>query len=409
MIVSIRWSSALLASLPIVPVFLSEYLSGLAFSPRGLIHSHEILPLFFAILAPPPAALSAASRLVQAAIVYRLSSTALPFAWAFTYALCLIRSLAGFVFTRAVGWAIPAWFSHYSLYEPLAGLGPGTYAYLTLVDKDLPGIFPPMIAIAFCWTENAPWTYGISSVVIICVKLLLLIRDTALGRWSPRLARSTDGRSYSTSSTTPLFEDAGLPEPAVQGGEKTPPAEAYASAKPCRSTPTSLTWYSLLPLLATLPYFLVSAPRLPFPQDTTLEILMLSFPRPIDIDLAATMINATINSFVPYVTAPSVTMAAFTHSAQHDALQLVSASHPGIPFHVDLDSHSEDLDGHYLHLAETFRWASEDRRAEWFMLVEDDFPVCKGGWEVISTVMNMLESRKADGSVDAGFIGTGGR
>lgn len=412
MIASIQWRAAFLALLPVIPVPLSPYLSGLAFSPRGVIHSHEILPLFFAVFAPPTGELAIATRLIQSVLLCHLSLNTPLYIWAFTCTLCLIRCLVGFTLTRSVGWAAPAWFSHYSLYEPLAGLGPGLYAYLTIIDNDLPEHLPPLLAVTFCWMENAPWTYGISILVANAVKLLLLVRvgGMALTKESPDATNVTTRSSGTTSATTPLFEDAGLPAPAVQQGEKSAQVAvaAYSPAKPTVSI-AACTRYGLLPLLATLPYFLIPAARLPFPEDTSLEVLVLSFPRPIEVDLAAAMINTTINSFVPFLSPPSITMSVFTHSAQHEALRLVSNSHPHIAFHADQDSHPEDVDGHYLHLAEAFRWAGEKRRAEWYMLVEDDFPVCKGGWDVIATVMNMLESQRADQSVDAGFIGTGGR
>jgi len=116
----------------------------------------------------------------------------------------------------------------------------------------------------------------------------------------------------------------------------------------------------------------------------------------------------------------------FTHAKVHEAMGRVEQEYemkgtPGVRFYADADDHDEDEWGHYLHLSEAFKWVGRGRPetangggglkpAEWIMLVEDDFPVCPGGWEVIETVMNRLEtSRIRDDIIRSGFIGTGGR
>lgn len=161
-------------------------------------------------------------------------------------------------------------------------------------------------------------------------------------------------------------------------------------------------------------YHLVPPSRRPLPstEGPLLDILMLSFPRPVPIDTSTAIISTTVRSFLPYLS-PAVSLSLFTHSVNHEALDLVHQKSPGVSLHIDTDSHPADIDGHYLHLAEAFRWMSSESgtHGEWIMLVEDDFPICNGdqGWSVIATAVNMLETDRRLGHIRSGFIGTGGR
>jgi len=138
---------------------------------------------------------------------------------------------------------------------------------------------------------------------------------------------------------------------------------------------------------------------------------MLSFPRPVPIETSVNIINTTVQSFVPFLS-PAVTLSLFTHSSTHEALRIVHEHTPQVSLHVDMDTHPDDVDGHYLYLAEAFRWILEDhiKQGEWVMLVEDDFPVCHGnkGWDVVATVVSTLEADRLEGRIRSGFIGTGG-
>jgi len=139
---------------------------------------------------------------------------------------------------------------------------------------------------------------------------------------------------------------------------------------------------------------------------------MLSFPRPVAIEDSINIINTTVQSFVPFLS-PAVTLSLFTHAPDHEALRLVQQHTPQVSLQVDTDTHPDDMDGQYLHLAEAFRWILEDdtKHGEWVMLVEDDFPICyeSKGWDVITTVVAKLETNRLEGNIRSGFVGTGGR
>ncbi|KAG9310843.1 hypothetical protein JVU11DRAFT_8697 [Chiua virens] len=85
-------------------------------------------------------------------------------------------------------------------------------------------------------------------------------------------------------------------------------------------------------------------------------------------------------------------------------------------FYADQDTHPDASQGQYLHLAEVFRWLvkRDGARAEWVMLVEDDFPVCgEWGWQGIVRVMHALKQGHDTPSPETtkvwgGFVGTGG-
>jgi hypothetical protein len=199
-------------------------------------------------------------------------------------------------------------------------------------------------------------------------------------------------------------------------------------------------------LLISTPYYLLSSitpsvrttsmPAAPFSPSPLLEILVLSFPRP----KSSLIISTTITSYLPYVISNNhnVRLSLFTGAVDHIAFQQLQNEFrdKDITFYVDKDKHPEAVQGQHLHLAEAFRWVSEkgsadgaagaSERAEWIMLIEDDFPLCGGdvGWEAIVKVMNILENGRPEEDAGDGkggkrkgripkrrgaFIGTGGR
>ena len=161
------------------------------------------------------------------------------------------------------------------------------------------------------------------------------------------------------------------------------------------------------------------------------------------------LLDETLGSFVRSAngytnTTGDIGISVFTHSKEHEAMDQVKEKYEAmwvgkregewnegvrVGWKVDRDVHEEDQDGHFLHLAEAFRYALEMGRDRergqdqfeegeeahetdegWILLVEDDFPVCPGGWQVVETVMNRLVWWKEErGAILSGFIGTGGR
>ncbi|KAH8096861.1 hypothetical protein BXZ70DRAFT_944846 [Cristinia sonorae] len=375
----------------------------LTYTPRGLIYSHEVLPFFLAPFAVPETVLTLISRLIQWCLLFLLPLSAAPYLWLFWMSLAAIRALVGYLLTRSVGWAYPSLFSHWALYESASGLGPSLLAYFGICGTEkVTGILPPKfrrnewllipsLTILFCWLEHRPWTYGIALLCIAVLQAFFHLFDVQ-------------------TSYVPL------------------PTVTTTNARPIRS---SLKTIGLSFIAVVVPYILFDhlpkPPRLPLPsppnpQAPLLEILILTFPRPAGIEVSAQLLSTTIVSFVPYLAPKNVILSTFTHSPNHEAfkqVQQVYTDRQDMFFHVDTDSHPNDTDGHYVHLAEAFRWVLEkdpSRRAEWIMLAEDDFPVCGGteGWDVITTVVNMLETDRLSGvaigapNLRAGFIGTGG-
>lgn len=364
------------ATLPLLTLPFASFLPDLAYTPRGLIHGSQCLPLFVSPFAPPSTYIDVIPRLAQSYLLYRHVPSLLPL-YAFSLLLGAVRALVGFIFTRSLGWAYPALFSHHTLYESTAGFGPLLVAWLIIREGRLDYTLP-IITAGFCWSEQRPWTYGQTVCLAVIIRVLLGLR----GRYFT--TSSIDIQEKETLSTLPFLtkdvhEDRSTRHPAL---------------------------YIFLSLLTVVPFRFVPAYRTPFPP-TSLDILMLSFPRPVGIDTSVGLIETTLNSFQPFLQ-DGITLSIFTHSSNHEALQQVTYNHPDITVYVDRDTHPDDADGHYLHLAEAFRWQNE-KPAEWVMLIEDDFPVCPGGWGVIETVMDKLETERGRGEINAGFIGTGGR
>ncbi|KAL0067982.1 hypothetical protein AAF712_004885 [Marasmius tenuissimus] len=160
---------------------------------------------------------------------------------------------------------------------------------------------------------------------------------------------------------------------------------------------------------------------------------MLSYPRPGNVLLAEEIITASIDSYKPLLnpgyTEGTIVLSVFTHASNHAAFQRAreKENDPHIQFYVDQDYHSmDDYDlGQYLHLAEAFKWIAAGHRegswkhAEWIMIVEDDFPLCENGADILKRTMWLLElgrkqALEASGEVEvevgtrSAFIGTGG-
>ena len=382
---------------PLIPTALSYLIPALhpslTFSPRGLIHSREIAPLVFAPWSVAESFPIGLSRLLQCLILYHLpQKITVTLLWALWVPLAFLRCLIGYLFTRSVGWAYPALFSHWALYESSSGVGSSIITHLIVFGGDGIIIFnkqtawpAPILTAVFCWLEYRPWTYATAIAIALAIRLLQNVLPPRSSMPSPVNASNTPPR--------PLSKIVGA----------------------CLAT-------VIIPyiLFALSPSTRSPLPASPNPHAPLLDILVLSYPRPIDTTAAAEMLATTIASYLPFLSPDGVFLSVFTHARNHYAFQQVQDSFDSnlVSFKTDSDDHPTDQDGHYLHVAEAFRWAMEkEHSAEWIMLVEDDFPVCggRGAWEVITTVISQLETDRLQSvaayapSVKSGFIGTGGR
>jgi hypothetical protein len=395
-IMALGWSSpvvlhSLIAFSPLwIPVALAilGFDVDWSFTPRATVYSDRIAPILLAPFAKPETWLIAVSRAIQCGILLYLSIRDLGLLWIGWIALVLLRSITGYLLSRSVGWAYPSLFSHWALYESASGIGPILVAYLVLKGHSVlvnpPAILSKyaiyrhtttLLTTTLCWLECRPWTYGTALFIVLPTAICRQVYRQRFGLPSPNVEKQTQ-------------HQLGLHQ----------------------------FWSSCLAVLIPwlVVYHLISPSRLPLPStsEPLLDILMLSFPRPVPIETSINIINTTVQSFVPFLS-PAVTLSLFTHAPDHKALRLVKQYTPQVSLHVDLDTHPDDIDGQYLHLAEAFRWILEDdtKHGEWVMLVEDDFPICYGikGWDVITTVVARLERDRLEGNIRSGFVGTGGR
>jgi len=359
-----------------------------SFTPRAIVYSDGVAPILLAPFAKPGKWSIAVSRALQSPILLHLTIHDLGLLWIGWIALAFLRSVTGYLLTRSVGWAYPSLFSHWALYESSSGVGPVLIASLMLSGPSVlvnPPVtiskyavhryFIPLLTFTLCWLESRPWTYGTALFVVLPIAICRQV----------------------------YYRRVSLPTPNV---------EKQTQQQLCLHQFWSSCLAILFPWLIV--YHLMSPSRLPLPtrSEPLLDILMLSFPRPVSIEDSINIINTTVQSFVPFLS-PAVSLSLFTHAPDHEGLRVVQAHTPQVSLHVDRDTHPDDIDGHYLHLAEAFRWMVEDatKRGEWIMLVEDDFPICHGskGWDVITTVVARLEVDRVEGNIRSGFVGTGGR
>lgn len=439
--VAVALSPLLFSTLqPILPVYIRHVLA--PYTPRAVIHSscHLLSPLLLGPIALSPSLGAYISRILQSALLWCLPPGTALWAWAYFIVLASARVLTGFLLTRAVGWAAPAWFSHWALYEVSGGFGPGLMAVLAfrgLQGADVPfGLMEGgdrrcslwglgLVTLVFCWSEVAPWTYAHAWLGILLLKggLWVGVRcrawrghgtaDEQVEEWEVEVLHSSETNDSLSSSDTLIAYDL-------------PKGRTGYTTLPWAHAPLSIILAALailVPYLATIwdptPVIL---PPIPTDGPVLLDILVLTYPRPPNTDVSAQVLNTTITSYLPFLS-NDITLAVFTHAADHPAFDRVRDSYildDGSPssvganvhltFYQDLDGHPKDQSGHFLHLAEAFRWAEEQKGAEWIMLVEDDFPVCDNGWRYIAQVVEQLESdRRQSGRIRYGWVGTGGR
>ncbi|KAL0573839.1 hypothetical protein V5O48_008103 [Marasmius crinis-equi] len=427
------------------------------FSPRDFIHPDSLTGALTAFLGAPfatptPSFGSFLSRCVLAILLYQLlhpsaASKRSPIAtigpiYIAWVPVGLLRTLIAFIFTRSVGWAYPTLFRHWALCETSEGFGTGVVIWIYLqilsrkveateaiggnvlktaihfllhLDENPPlrdGIFPlGLLTVTLAALEGKPWTYACALLSAGLLRLLAVFisldnRD--------RLPSSSNPSSLTISS---FFHETFLPA-------------LRLTAIPLLAIYIPYTLQGLLPfppVITPLP----PPPRASAEQRNLLEIVMLSYPRPGDLAVAEDIITTTIGSYKPLLhprnTEGQVALSVFTHAPYHPAFDHVrdQETNKDIAFYADRDGHSlDDYDvGQYLHLAEAFKWVASDRRErswkrpEWVMVVEDDFPFCADGTEILKRAMWLLELGRKQASETLGelevgtraaFIGTGG-
>ncbi|KAI6035699.1 hypothetical protein EDC04DRAFT_2897723 [Pisolithus marmoratus] len=401
------------------------------FTPQQIIYSQNVFPL---LLAPWAAHANdvtrSVSRLVQIALTLRLPQTAILPCYVYWIVIGLARTLTGFLLTRSVGWAYPRLFNHWALYETSSGIGPTLATYLlTSGARPTLDLFRelfkgrywesssraevvPVICTCtiLCWLDRAPWTYAVATLLSILLMIWRVLFSFPVHQ-STHVPFGGFDQQHSNNSS-PLVR------------------------RPRTGFQASL----LVLLLIPLPHifgFLFRLGYNPIPHiapssansvnhHPLIEILVLSFPRPNDAG-STPVLSRTISSYLPYITKNgSTSLSVFTHAQQayHPSFEAAKKEFRGAPvvFYMDRDSHLDEREGQYLHVAEAFRWVYERRLgndtapssavAEWVMLVEDDFPLCgEWGWRGIVGVMRILEDNRTPSAPMGrwgGFVGTGG-
>ncbi|RXW20613.1 hypothetical protein EST38_g5221 [Candolleomyces aberdarensis] len=406
------------------------------FVPRQVVDENDLFPLLFAPWAGPQSLFAILSRILQVIALFRLPPLPISIYFQYTYALwiyiALARTLAGWVLSRCVGWALPRLFRHWALYEPSSGFGPmlfvlsvwqttDTLVIIRTTQGVLPG--PPtrrygylphalVFGMLLCWLENAPWTYGIALLACFAIVLALLILSFVF----PRLGAASN-------QTERIFDDGGDAEMAIIGEPLSQPSPSTKLSLRRTITLGLLSLvimeapYNIFPIFT--PITLTPMPPPPSPPSPLLEILVLTYPRS-DLEANLKIMQTTIQSYLPLL-GNDTHLSIFTHATEHRAFERLQQtfSDSTITFFADNDTHPDAYEGHYLHLAEAFRWVSGPRpnlpQAEWVMLIEDDFPLCAGhvGRDALRRVLTILEASRPspDSPVPrrrGGFIGTGG-
>ncbi|KAJ7641629.1 hypothetical protein FB45DRAFT_360255 [Roridomyces roridus] len=374
---------------PVALVLLWPPLSTYEFSPRRVIHSSDTTVLLASFWICPASIHAFLSRLVQAAIISRAQNLVVAYAYALWLAIASVRTLTGYLLTRSVGWAFPALFSHSALYESASGFGPSLLALLVLNGvPELPSRLEPLFVGAICaaltWLEDAPWTYAIATLVVVPISLVqpFFLHPTTTTQFLLPISEKTQSRTTTRARHVAIRVLA------------------------CLVVVVAPQW---------LPTPSAPAPTFPTFPNPLLDIVVLSYPRPHD-DPTSSLLNTTLASLIPLAAVPGIAISVFTHANINSHPSFLAAqSHfaPKVEFYADTDVHVDAAAGQYLHAGEALRWAADTRKAEWVMLLEDDFPLCgEKARRDLALVMQELERGRHGGQEflerRGAFIGTGG-
>jgi hypothetical protein len=301
MIQQARLPALLAAASLILPLLWGPALE--PFSPRALIHSHRLYPLFLSLWAPPSILCTLVARLTQAStlLVIPHSPAALAWGYAYTLLLNLLRTAVGFIFSRSVGWAYQPLFSHWALYEPSAGIGPPLLALMAVEMTVVPAwgyrwLVIPALTTGWCVLERAPWTYGLSTVLSMVLALGYRIARPA--RKGYALAPGSSDSNIDPDDEKSTSSHLGGLSLALLGILISYFILDYRSV----IRPSShLGGLSLALLGILISYFILdyrSVIRLPFPSSPRplLDVVILSYPRPVDIADSTQIIRTTIDS-----------------------------------------------------------------------------------------------------------------
>lgn len=207
--------------------------------------------------------------------------------WGIWIILALIRTVTGHLLTRSVGWACPVLFNHHALYEVSTGFGAALVAYLVVFDPLvlLPLVKPPgtvarwsstsrgwaapWLVGLLCWLECRPWAYG--TALVFAIPAAYLCRRFRM-------------------DATPTVD---VPVPVIAKEDR-----INASSLGLPRPPGILASLAAVLVPWLIFYHLVPPTRLPLPvtPQPLLDILPLSYPRPVPLETSIDIINSTVLS-----------------------------------------------------------------------------------------------------------------
>ncbi|KAF9261554.1 hypothetical protein L218DRAFT_1078572 [Marasmius fiardii PR-910] len=430
------------------------------FSPRDLSYPASLTDAVTKFLgtpfAPPePFVGPVLSRLLQAVIfhlILRPSSECSPFGSLLSVYLCwipagLMRTLISFVFTRSLGWAYPSLFRHWAMYETSEGFGAGlvVWFYLRMFFGEgeaseaniNTGTLKGAVYVLLHLHETSPFH---ETLIPMGLRFILISTIFEGKPWTYACALLSAGLLWLILVLIPSTKEQDRLPPQASRPPVTISSFFLRTFLPAfRLTVITLLMIYLFYFVQPFLSLGTSTSYTPIPppsndQTNLLEIVVLSYPRPGNLTVAEEIIATTMESFYPLLTfnhrdtrnEGDIVLSVFTHAPDHLAFEYVKSRtlDKSVLFYLDEDDHSPDeYDiGQYLHLAEAFRWVASDpksesrrgrRRPEWIMIVEDDFPLCGKGVDVLKRTLWLLEMDRKQSSeyqtgTKAAFIGTGG-
>ncbi|KAK7451750.1 hypothetical protein VKT23_012429 [Stygiomarasmius scandens] len=356
-----------------------------------------------------------------------------------------------------------------------------------------------LLAVFSSIAESRPWSYATALLAAGIVILLSILKDvlqSTINSSDHTVKYMPIGRSFSGEQNRNID---------LENGSNNPPAsrasfDAHSNRSalfPTRSRGIKTDSHSVTTVLRTrflraicftfIPLFAIYLSQLvvglinsisgssdyqftPLPPSADsniplLEVLILSYPRPVSEEKLLTVedvLENTIQSYIPLLdsedtgyTNEHVRISVFTQAKEHPVFDRVRDRHNKMGSKVEFHNgwttgaNGDYEQGQYLHLAKAFEWVGSGStsdstvtvrksQAEWILLAEDDFPLCDwhsyrqhadrekemklghfgSGIDILSRMMWILEGgRRAaieenDGNkmvgTRTGFIGTGG-
>ncbi|KAF9194340.1 hypothetical protein BGZ50_006432 [Haplosporangium sp. Z 11] len=363
-----------------------------------------------------------------------------------------LRQVLGFVFSRSVGWTVPALFFSDSMHECNLGLAPFLFALLvvqalfpesssqSLHSTSFLSIRRIHLQAILCLFNVIPktivWWAG-SGLIIGFFVSLFVSYQRRMGRWGGKVKTSTIERhsweeaglilekGHKENNGAGYFKE-------LESGLSTPTGTQAEGASLARERMITYTFWKaityILPVIVVLTLTLVGCNQLhTYRPDISnrvlsgsiepqtpylLTLVMMTAPRRNDITYIKQTLTSYLDNFPDETVDPlysRIQIVVYTHFTDFEGFDQTKAYFDTIPKarkHVKWIREEGSEKNQRKHLISAIRKVGTTEDTVYLGIMEDDFPFCKGGWQEMLNTIYEANRRVQD---HCGiFVATGG-